>query len=76
MECRGFIFKGDKRGENMARVFKKDKKSADWWIDYNNRFGRRRREKVGPNHELAVQVLGERLKRVTQEKEICISNIE
>ena len=60
----------------MARVFKKDKKSADWWIDYNNRFGRRRREKVGPNHELAVQVLGERLKRVTQEKELGIRHIE
>ena len=60
----------------MARVFKKNKKSADWWIDYKDRFGRRRREKVGPNHELAVQVLGERLKRVTQEKELGIRHIE
>jgi len=60
----------------MARVFKKHKKSANWWIDYKDRFGRRRREKVGPNHELVVQVLGERLKRVTQEKELGIRHIE
>jgi len=60
----------------MARVFKKHKKSANWWIDYKDRFGRRKREKVGPNHELAVQVLGERLKRVTQEKELGIRHIE
>ena len=60
----------------MARVYKAKPNSSDWWIDYNDAHGRRRRAKVGPNKAVAHKVLGERLKQVTEELELGIKHIE
>ena len=60
----------------MARVYKAKPNSPDWWIDYNDAHGRRKRSRVGPSKAVAQKVLGERLKQVTEELELGIKHIE
>ncbi len=43
------------------------KKGNDWYIDYRER-GRRKREKVGPNHRLAVELLQKRKVEMAEQK--------
>jgi integrase len=60
----------------MARVFKKDKTKTDYWIDYNDAFGRRTRQKVGPNKALAQKILGKKLTEVKEQLELGIHPVE
>ena len=57
----------------MARVFRRNSK---WWIDYNDVHTRRHRECVGANRAVAQQVLGERLKEITEARDLGIRHIE
>lgn len=53
----------------MSRVFQRDK---DWWIDFKDARGIRRRRKIGPSKRVAQEVLNGLLGNVARRQHLGV----
>jgi integrase len=56
----------------MSKVFERPKKSGQWWIDFTDAQGARRRKKIGPNKRVAKEVLDGILGNVARRQHLGI----
>lgn len=56
----------------MARVYKRDRREPDWWIDFVDCDHRRHRRKVGPNKRIAREVLNDLLGQVARRQHLGV----